>query len=320
VKKESPDNSTARSAVELDVNLAWALLSALVQKAREGSPVVTATGFGLIRGGFRHVPLEEALCIVDPRARPGRQIEVRRSLVVHPDVRGLMELYLPLVIGARASELTVGHVGPDADEQGSQEWDKTSAERGPEQVLHTHRMRALFDAVILGVRTVMWDDPQLTTRLVPGPNPTRVILDPHGRLEGDRRVLRDATAHTVVCVDQALLRGRKNRGHVDYLGVPVGPEGFDGRVLVHSLRSRYGLRRLFVEGGSTTVARFLAAGLLDRVQVSVAPLALGPSPVLRLGPMGSLKETLSPSCRHFRLGAETFFDFDLLTEPGAIQA
>jgi len=301
----------------LDVELAWALLLTLAQKAREGRPLTREAGFALVRDGFRQVPIEDALCIINPRATPGRQVEVRRRLAVHPDVRALFELYLPLVIGERARELTVGHLGPESDEARAPVGDAAKAR---EEQLHTHRMRALFDAVILGVRTVLWDDPQVTTRLVPGPHPTRVILDPHGRLERARRVLTEPDAHTIVCVDPALLPQRANHGHLDYLGVPTGPDGFEARALLHALRSKFGLRRIFVEGGSTTVSRLVGAGLLDRVQVSVAPVILGSGPILRLSPLSALKETLSPSCRHLRLGAEAFFDFDLVSTPGAIQA
>ncbi|MFT3928232.1 MAG: RibD family protein [Myxococcales bacterium] len=304
----------------LDVELAWALLLTLAQKAREGRPLTREAGFALVRDGFRQVPIEDALCIINPRATPGRQVEVRRRLTVHPDVRGLFELYLPLVIGERARELTVGHLGPDSDESRSQSGEGQALQPAREEQLHTHRMRALFDATILGVRTVLWDDPLVTTRLVPGPHPTRVILDPHGRLESARRVLTEPDAHTIVCVDPALLPQRTNQGHLDYLGIPTGPDGFEASALLHALRSRFGLRRIFVEGGSTTVSRLAGAGLLDRVQVSVAPVVLGSGPVLRLSPLNALKETLSPSCRHLRLGTEAFFDFDLVSTPGALQA
>lgn len=314
--KQAPFTTTLADGA-LDVELAWALLLTLAQQAREGRPLMREAGFALVRDGFRMVPIEDALCIIDPRARPGRQVEVRRRLTVHPDVRALFELYLPLVLGESAGRLTVGHLGPESDETRSQVGDAGQLIRAREEQVHTHRMRALFDAVVLGVRTVLWDDPQLTTQLVPGPHPTRVILDPHGRLESARRVLTEADAHTIVCVDPALLPSRRNQGHLDYLGVPVGPDGFDGRALLHALRSKFGLHRIFVEGGSTTVSRLLAAGLLDRVQVSVAPVVLGSGPVLRLSPLQALKETLSPSCRHFRLGAEAFFDFDL-SKPGAV--
>ncbi len=317
VTKSDPYTSALPDGV-FDVELAWALLLTLAQQAREARPLQTAVGFGLVRDGFRQVPIEEALCIIDPRARPGRQVEVRRRLAVHPEVRGVFELYLPLVIGEQARELVVGHMGPqDASAQSGM---LEPLLKTKEELIHTHRMRALFDAVIIGVSTALWDDPELTTRLVPGPNPTRVILDPQGRLEGDLRLLTYPDSHTIVCVDQSVLPKRKSRGHVDYVGIPVGESGFDARSLFQSLRAAFGLRRIVVEGGKTTVTRLLAAGMLDRVQVSVAPVLLGPGSALRLSPIEAFKEALAPSCRHFRLGADAFLDFDLLAKPGNASA
>src|SRR5437588_12774566 len=62
---------------------------------------------------------------------------------------------------------------------------------------HLHRLRALVDAVVIGVGTAIADDPQLTVRRVCGPNPARVVLDPHGRLSHHARLL-SADAKTIL--------------------------------------------------------------------------------------------------------------------------
>ena len=65
---------------------------------------------------------------------------------------------------------------------------------GEEDLLHTHRMRALADAVLVGVNTVFFDNPQLTVRRCEGPHPVRVVIDPERRLDGSQRVFRDDIA------------------------------------------------------------------------------------------------------------------------------
>ena len=70
---------------------------------------------------------------------------------------------------------------------------------GESGLIHLHRLRALVDAVVIGVGTAIADDPQLTVRRVEGPNPARVVIDPNGRLPSAARLLAaDGTRRLVV--------------------------------------------------------------------------------------------------------------------------
>src|SRR6202008_4104280 len=69
-----------------------------------------------------------------------------------------------------------------------------------------HRMRGLSDAVVGGAGTVAADDPQLTTRHVPGPSPLRVVLDPTRRLNDRYRVFNDPSAETLYVCAKSLMR------------------------------------------------------------------------------------------------------------------
>src|SRR5262245_19632578 len=62
---------------------------------------------------------------------------------------------------------------------------------GAEGLAHLHRLRALVDAVVVGVATALADEPQLTVRRVAGPSPARVVIDPNGRLTPTLRLLAD---------------------------------------------------------------------------------------------------------------------------------
>jgi len=169
-----------------------------------------------------------------------------------------------LVIGRLAQTLD----GRIATSGGSSQW---IGGRG--DILHTHRLRALCDAVIVGAGTVAQDDPRLTTREVEGSNPVRVVLDPTRRLPMARKVFQDGAATTLLaCLEEA--PGGDQHGAAEVLRLPRGDAGLDLAALLRALHAR-GLSRIFVEGGGVTVSHFLAAGLLDRLHVTIAPVILG---------------------------------------------
>jgi riboflavin-specific deaminase-like protein len=174
-------------------------------------------------------------------------------------------------------------------------------------------MRALCDAVLVGAETVIADDPRLTTRLVAGGSPVRVVLDPRRRLPSQRRVFTDGRAPTLVlCAVEGMGQEPQRIGGAEIVGVPTLGGRLDLGALLRLLHGR-GLRLVFIEGGGVTVSAFLEAGLLDRLQVAVAPLLIGDGrPGVSLRPTASLGECLRPRCRAVRRGADVLFD----CEPG----
>src|SRR5215470_3919154 len=95
----------------------------------------------------------------------------------------------PLQSGAVDDLVVVGQIGQSLDGRIATNSGHSHYINGPGGLDHLHRLRALVDAVLIGVRTALVDDPQLTVRRVQGPNPARVILDPRGRLPACARVL-----------------------------------------------------------------------------------------------------------------------------------
>jgi riboflavin-specific deaminase-like protein len=240
------------------------------------------------------------------------------SAAVSPEARDLLELYLPLQL---RTDLVVAQWGQSLDGRIATEGGKSHYITGPEDIRRVHRLRALVDAVIVGSRTVVLDDPRLTVRLVEGDNPLRVVLDPDGRLDDQRHVFSDGAARTLV-VRRAPADLRQGYGGQAASDPPAMNDGvlllpaletggFDPRLLIEVLR-QHGYRRMLVEGGGITVSRFLQAGVVDRLHVTVAPMLLGSGrPGLTLEPIESLDLALRPACRYFRLGNDMLFDLDL---------
>jgi 3,4-dihydroxy 2-butanone 4-phosphate synthase/GTP cyclohydrolase II len=147
---------------------------------------------------------------------------------------------------------------------------------GEEERRASHALRAACDAVLVGVGTVLADDPQLTVRMVPGASPVRVVLDSGLRIPDDARMLSDDTATTVVTTSasSAERRTELRRRGVSVLVVPAGSNGVDlGAALLALLGA--GLRSVLVEGGAHVITSFLSLGLADRLVVGIAPRVLG---------------------------------------------
>ncbi|HSC16726.1 MAG TPA: RibD family protein [Gammaproteobacteria bacterium] len=230
-------------------------------------------------------------------------------------VRALLELYVPLCLVPAGRSFAVGHLGQSLDGYIATASGDSYYVTGPDNVRHLHRLRALASAVVVGAGTIERDDPQLTVRHVAGPNPVRVVLDPSARLDARRRVFTDGAAPTLV-VHAAGIDARAP-GAAEIVSVPADERGLDLGVLLERLRER-GLASVFVEGGGSTVSRFLEAGLLDRLHVAIAPLLLGSGrPGLRLPARERIAECLRPAHRVFTMGGDVLFDCDLRAAPAA---
>jgi len=224
----------------------------------------------------------------------------------------MIDLYLPVCSATDAHPVTVGHLGQSLDGFIATHAGESQYVTSEENILHLHRMRALCDAVVVGAGTVAADDPQLTTRLVSGPSPLRVVLDPTRRLADHYKVFNDDSAVTLYVCAKALARdGDTHVGRAVIVPVDEGPDGVDVGAVLRLLRAR-GCHRIFVEGGGVTVSMFLEANLLDRLQIAIAPLLIGDGrPAIRLPPRTALSDCHRPRYRVFRMGPDVLFDCEI---------
>lgn len=290
----------------------WAFVRALAHEA----PALATRG---LPAAFMRAPDGALLPVAagDPRIavswQPGRGWVLPAADGPEADeARAIVELYLPVCSATAGAPIVLGHMGQSLDGFIATHSGDSRYVTGDENMRHMHRLRALCDAVVVGAGTVAADDPKLTTRHVSGPNPLRVVIDPMARLSSGFHVFQDGDAPTLYVYARRYVSGAPPApGQADVLAVGDGPNGPDLAEVVAALRAR-GCARIFVEGGGVTVSAFLAAGLLDRVQVTVAPMFIGGGrPAFRLPAANLLAECARPGYRLFRMGGDMLFDCDL---------
>lgn len=151
---------------------------------------------------------------------------------------------------------------------------------GPAARRAVHRLRGGFDGILVGIGTVLADDPSLTVRGVPAPRaaPNRIVLDTQARLPLEARLLADAesapvwvfTSHEAPRVRTEALEARGAR----VFQVPASTDALDVRAVVDRL-AEHGVRRVLCEGGARVAVSFLSADVIERLHLFFAPRIFG---------------------------------------------
>ena len=281
--------------------------SACGGESTTGTGAATAEAWGFRSAAEDWLPAEGHAAEVWLQPRTGA---VLRSRVAWAgDARALLDRHGHHATRSRAEGQVVAVLGQSLDGFIATRSGQSRYINGPESLTHLHRIRALSDAVLIGVGTALADGPRLTTRNVVGPHAVRVVIDPRGRLAAGCGLLCDGAARTLVirataeAAFETVLSDQATALHLTSADGRIAPAA-----ILAALRER-GLTRVLVEGGGITVGRFLEAGLLDRLQLAVSPMILGAGrPALPVTPVARLDNALRPRCSRHLLGEDVLFE------------
>jgi diaminohydroxyphosphoribosylaminopyrimidine deaminase/5-amino-6-(5-phosphoribosylamino)uracil reductase len=239
-------------------------------------------------------------------------IEVEKG-VLEDEARSLNEVYFHYTQSGRPF-ITVKYAqsldGRIATFQGDSRWISSEASRR-----FAHRLRAQHDAVMVGIGTVLADDPLLTVRAVKGRNPLRIVLDSRLRTPRNAQVLQ-GEAKTLIVTTETHAEKKVHtiqKGGKEVLAVQRDTQGrVDIKTLLEVLAER-GISSVLVEGGGAIITSLLQGGLVKRMVVITAPLIVGKG-IEGIGDLRitELKQAIRPSSyKVSTVGEDVIFDLRL---------
>lgn len=228
---------------------------------------------------------EQVLVLVDCDDVPALENQaifcIKNKFRLEVNARGLFEeqeikflsAYLPycflsVYAKSNARTITVAHFaqtldGRIATSNGHSKWIGNR-----ENLIHAHRMRALCDAILIGSRTLEFDRPKLTVRLVPGESPVRVIL---GTSTDDYSCLQNSSSKKIIVIGPPT---QKPAACVEYLALPTS-NGKISCLEVLSHLFKKGIHSVYLEGGPTTTSNFISDKAIDIIQLHFSPMIFG---------------------------------------------
>ncbi len=188
----------------------------------------------------------------------------------------------------------------------------------PQTLRLAHRLRREHDAILVGIGTLLHDDPRLTVRLVGGRSPVRIIVDAQLQTPITARVLRERTSQSTLIVtsqaaDPARARQLQESGaEIIFTSSAKSSKSSSHIDLKKMLRllAKRGIESVLVEGGSGIITALLRAKLVDRMVIVTAPKLIGRG-IEAVGELGirELHDAITfSSYRTRRLGEDWVFD------------
>ena len=217
----------------------------------------------------------------------------------------LFTLYLPIIFNNKKTYL-IGHLAQTLDGFIATKSNESKYISSKENLTHIHMLRAISDIILVGSNTVKSDNPMLTTRLVKGENPMRIILDKSDKISKKYNVFSNKDGNGYKIINDQL-----KQKDLNIFQLPLIDNQFDERDII-SLLTKLNKKIVFIEGGGKTISRFYEKNLLDKLHLCISPIILGEGVSSFIIPkQKSLKEVGEHKISYIKMGSDILCDIDL---------
>ena len=188
---------------------------------------------------------------------------------LNPDLKILMESYLQIILNKSKFPYVFGHLAQTLDGYIATESGESRYISSIDNLEHLHMLRAISDVILVGSNTVKFDNPQLTTRLVKGPNPMRVVIDKNDTIKNSCNLLKNKDGRGFKIVSDKLKANSKN-----IFTLPLQKDEFRIADIISLLES-LGNKIIFIEGGGNIISHFYRKKFLNRIHLCISPILIG---------------------------------------------
>ena len=222
-------------------------------------------------------------------------------LKINPILRQSCEILLPLI--RKKDRVFIGQIGQSLDAKIALNNGNSHYINEKESITYLHCLRSISDGVLVGVNTIIKDNPLLTTRKIKGQNPTRLIIDPSLKLTNKYKIFKDKNTNIVFTTSNKT----KNLNNTTIVKLPKK----DFTLGVYKFLKKSSLKYILIEGGPTTLSHFIEQNLINYMQFIISPTLIGSGiNSVKLKPITNLKKAIRRKSNFAKLGKEIVATLD----------
>ena len=216
-------------------------------------------------------------------------------------LRQSCEIIIPLLL--KNNNNFIGQIGQSLDGKIALNNGNSHYINEKESITYLHCLRSISDGVLVGVNTIIKDNPLLTTRKIKGPNPIRLIIDPTLKLTNKYKIFKDDNKNII------FTNSSKEKKFINTTIVKFPKKNFTQNI--YDYLEKTSLQTILIEGGPTTLSHFIELKLLNYMQFIISPTIIGSGiDSVRLKPISNLKNALRAKNTICKLGKEIIVTLD----------
>ena len=216
-------------------------------------------------------------------------------------LRQSCEIIIPLLL--KNNNNFIGQIGQSLDGKIALNNGSSHYINEKESITYLHCLRSISDGVLVGVNTIIKDNPLLTTRKIKGPNPIRLIIDPTLKLTNKYKIFKDNNKNII------FTNSSKEKKFINTTIVKFPKKNFTQNI--YDYLEKTSLQTILIEGGPTTLSHFIELKLLNYMQFIISPTIIGSGiDSVKLKPISDLKNALRAKNTICKLGKEIIVTLD----------